>query len=121
MDRNLLKQALIKRAAEAATPKKIDPKAAKGAVAGAVVGVLGERNYQGETNLRDAIRAARKTGVGEEKVERLVGAALVGRIAPKPSLSEDRPMTTEEGPKGLEGVLATKASQVLRERFLKSS
>ncbi len=119
MDRNLLKQALIKRAAVAA-PKKIDPKAAKGAVAGATLGVLGERNYQGENNLRAAIRAARKTGVGEEKVERLVGAALVGRIAPKPALSSNRAMAVEEDSEGLEGVLVTKASQALRERFLKA-
>lgn len=59
---------------------KIDIKTAKGAIAGAAAGALGERNYKAEEALRDAIKAAKTAGASVADCEKIVGSAILNTI-----------------------------------------
>jgi len=59
---------------------KIDLKTAKGAIAGAAAGALGERNYKAEEALRDSIRAAKTAGATVSDIEKIVGSAVMNTI-----------------------------------------
>jgi len=80
---------------------------AKGAVVGAAAGVVGDRNYKAEECLRDACRAARKAGVSEGEVHKLVGAAIVkgsiDRYGAMPVAAKEE----SEDDRGIAGVLKT--------------
>jgi len=84
---------------------------AKGAVVGAAGGVIGERNYKAEDCLRDACRAARKAGVGEGEIHKLVGAAIVkgtiDRFGAMPVAAKE----TAEDDQGIAGVLKNASQQ----------
>jgi hypothetical protein len=101
-----LRNALTKRAQE----KKVNPSAAKGAVAGATVGAITDK-YKAEDALRDAIRVARKSKVDEGSIEGLVGATMVNHVAPKPEADDSaKEAPVAMGSHGLGNTLAEKAS-----------
>ena len=85
---------------------KIDPKAAKGAVAGATVGLIGEKSWKAENNLRNVIRAAEKAGVGRAEIERLVGASILSDISPEVLEPKTVSPAYEDTLRGMAGVLS---------------
>lgn len=63
--------------------KKIDPKMAQGALAAAAMSVFsGEKSYQAESNMRDALGAGRKAGLTEEQLIKIVGTTVVQKVSP---------------------------------------
>lgn len=111
--------------AETKSETKVDAKVAKGAIIGATAGIIGDRNYKAEDSLRTAIRIARKAGVKDDEIEKLIGGAILkGYLEPYSSgpiaMAEAKPM--ESAPYGLEAALgkvaSAKTSLPLKRTFL---
>ena len=95
---------------------KIDLKTAKGAIAGAAAGAIGERNYKAEEALKDAIKAAKTAGAKQSEVEAIVGSAVLNTIDrygcddAEPSITSSMP-AKPPAPRGLARTLSKIGSE----------
>ena len=101
---------------------KIDPKVAKGALAGAAAACAsGDKSWKAEEALRDALKAARNAGASEDECAKIVGNAVMNSIDRYgPASIGEGPMVDKE-PRGLARTLTKIGSSAFTAGFLAAS